>query len=207
MTGICKVKSHTWGLSISYEGVVEANKIQTGAEIGQQMRCWERIHIRFLRFKNGCTFWSLTEQGSNSGSATSLGQTTLGGELTSLSFRLLFCKRGNGNSSSWGSQWGSEVSPERCMQGAQESGGAQLGQPFDLGSLRGPFSLGTMPLSKGSLSSCGRGWNAVKAKPPGSEIWLSYQRRVQASSPELSVRFGFSHLTSLTLHFSSVKWE
>lgn len=133
--------------------------------------------------------------------------TTLGGDLTSLSFRLLFCKRGNGNSSSWGSQWGSEVSPERCMQGAQESGGAQLGQPFDLGSLWGPFSLGTMPLGKGSLSSCGRGWNAVKAKPPGSEIWLSYQRRVQASSPELSMRFGFSHLTSLTLHFSSVKWE
>ena len=80
------------------------------------------------------------------------------------------------------------------MQGAQESRGAHLGnllakmvQPFDLGSPLGPSSHGIMHLGKSSLSNCGRGWNSVRANPPGSEIWLSYQRRVQACSPALTV--------------------
>lgn len=75
-------------------------------------------------------------------------------------------------------------------------------------------SQGSMHLGKASLS------NLSAWKPPSAELRLSYwlgsstqPTRLQLTlvhiwaPPSLSVAFGFSHLTSLILHFSPVKWE
>lgn len=112
------------------------------------------------------------------------------------------------------------------MLGVQESGGAHLGtelltkiaQPFDLGSPLGPFSQGIIHLGKSSLSNFGRGQfcflddRILSGRNPQALRYGCPHRG--GSRPAalylLSMRFGFSHLTSLTLHFFICKmgiWE